>query len=180
MMGVKVYDSVVTGDSPMKTKIENKDWIFVDIQGYKVNRNRFMCKEICLIDGIGTFYSIIKSWYPFKKLLFWYKRQIEWITKHFHGLIYECGSLRINEMRKIVYSRLLDKIVIVKGAEKVEWMKYLFRNYGEIDCRNIKYFDYAMSGFRNTTYDLCGVMYDWSKCHCSLSNAKKLQEIAKF
>lgn len=165
----------------METEKENEEWVFVDIQGYKVNKNRFMCKEFCLISGNETFHAIVKSWYPYKKLLSHYKRQIDWLTNYFHGLQYDCGELHINELTNIVYPKLVDKIIIVKGFQKIAWMKYIFRKHGDINCRNIENLNYEPSELTNEVYTVCdfhNARYNWSKCHCAMSNALKLEDIS--
>lgn len=92
-----------------------------------MNKNRSMCKEFCLVDGDETFHAIVKSWFPYKKLLGHYKRHIEWLTNYFHGLNYECGNIHMDELKKIVYPKLVGKVVIVKGREKTERIQYMFR-----------------------------------------------------
>lgn len=163
-------------------KNENEEWVFVDIQGYKVNKNRFMCKEFCLIDGTETFHAIVKSWYPYKKLLSHYKRQVEWLANHFHGLKYDSGDIHIDELTKNVYPKLADKIIIVKGDEKIKWMEYIFRKCGEINCKNIEKFDFDMTLEQSgQEYEVCSYhnsWYGWRECRCAMSNAQKLQDIS--
>lgn len=174
-------DTAIELPECIETKIENEEWIFVDIQGFKVNKNRFMCKEFCLIDGDETFHAIVKSWYPYSKLLNHYKRQIDWLTNHFHALKYDCGEMHINELTNIVYPKLENKIVIVKGFEKIGWMKYMFRKYGDISCRNVENLNYDMSESSNGEYTVCefhNAQYGWGQRHCAMSNAKKLKYIS--
>lgn len=165
----------------METKIEDEDWVFVDLQGFKVNKNRFMCKEFCLISGDETFHAMVKSWFPYKQLLSHYKRQVGWLTDYFHGLMYDFGDMHIDEMTKIVYPKLVGKIIIVKGDEKIKWMKYIFRKYDDISCRNIEDFNYEMSQQSDMKYAVCGyhnARYGWRKCRCAMSNALNLQDIS--
>lgn len=162
-------------------KHENQEWVFVDIQGYKVNKNRFMCKEFCLVDGDETFHAIVKSWFPYKKLLGHYKRHIAWLTNYFHGLNYECGNIHMDELKKIVYPKLVGKVVIVKGREKTEWIQYMFRKYGPIACENIENFDYDMSEYSSHQFSACEFhkeRFGWMQSHCAMKNAYKLQDIS--
>lgn len=157
-----------------------EEYVFVDIQGFKVNKNRFMCKEFCLIDGAETFHAIVKSWYPQEKLLSHYKRQIDWLAKFFHGLTYECGDMHIDELTKIVYPKLVGKTVYVKGIDKIKWMQEIFRKCGEINCKNFEDLDYEMN--HEIDYVTCKyhrvTVCKWRQHRCAMSNALKLQDIS--
>lgn len=186
MMDVEMSnpDTIMESQNCMEAKIEDEEWVFVDLQGYKISYSRFMCKEFCLINGQEKFHAIVKSWYPYNKIMSLYKRQIEWLSKNFHKLDYNCGDLDINELTKLVYPKLLGKVVIVKGADKIKWMKYIFRKYGDISCRNIEDLSYEMSDqWNGNNYALCeyhNALYGWSKCHCAMSNALKIQDISNI
>lgn len=165
----------------IEPKNEDKQWVFVDLQGFKVNKNRFMCKEFCLVNGDEIFHAIVKSWYPYRKLLSHYTRQVDWLTDKFHGLTYDCGDIHIDEMTNIVYPKLMDKIVIVKGAEKVKWMRYIFRKHGDISCGNIEDLNFDMCIDSKEEYAVCNyhnARYGWSKCQCAMSKALRLQHIS--
>lgn len=160
-------------------KTEREEWVFVDIQGYKVNKNRFMCKEFCLIDGDEMFHQIVKSWFPFNKLLYHYKRQIDWLTNFYHGLKYDSDGMHIDELTRLVYPKLADKIIIVKGFEKIKWLKYIFRKHGDIVCRNIEDLDFDMS--EQSCYQRCDqhdAWYGWREYRCAKSNALTLRDIS--
>lgn len=182
-MDIDMCDLTSMGTSEsVEMEVEYVEWVFVDIQGYKVNSNRFMCKEFSLVNDTETFHAIVKSYFPYKKLLGHYKRQINWLTNHFHGLKYECGDMHIDELTKIVYPKLANKIVIVKGTEKVKWMQYLFRKHGDIICKNIEDFNYDMSQ-PDENYALCeyhNALYGWHKCQCAMANALKLQDMSNM
>lgn len=122
-----------------KTVYENL--VFVDVQGFKTYRERFICKEFCLISDDDFYHAIIESPYAFKKMPMFYQRQAKWLTKHFHGLTYDCGDVHMIQVIQKAYPKMMGKVVVVKGVEKVIWIKYMFRNCGEIECINFEDLD---------------------------------------
>lgn len=119
------------------------NFVFVDIQGFKTYCERFICKEFCLVsdDKDDFYHAIVKSPYAFEKVPSFYKRQVKWLTKHIHGLTYNCGDVHMIPVIQDTYAKLMKKIVIVKGVEKVKWIKHIYRNCGEIDCINFEDLD---------------------------------------
>lgn len=114
----------------------SRNFVFVDVQGFKSYRDRFICKEICLVSDEDFYHAIIYPPYPFEKMPAHYKRQAKWLYKQFHGLTYDCGYVHMIQVIQDVYPKLMKKTVVVKGAEKVKWIKHIFRNCGEIECLN--------------------------------------------
>lgn len=114
--------------------------LFVDIQGFKTYRERFMCKEFCMVsiadEDDDWYHALIKAPYPYRKMSAFYKKQAKWLYKHCHGLEYGCGDVHLLSVIEDTYTKLMDKVVIVKGQEKVKWLKHMFRNCGEIKCLN--------------------------------------------
>ena len=172
-------DTIMEWSDCEQSKVAFEKWVFIDLQGYKVNKNRFMCKEFCFINEDEKFHAIVKSWYPYGKLLIHYKRQIYWLANHFHALDYESGDMDIQELTEIVYPKLVDKTIIVKGFDKINWLKYIFRNYGDLNYRNIEDLDYDVD---ETEHEMCAYHQErtgWGKRYrCAMSNALKLQDIA--
>lgn len=112
-------------------------FVFVDIQGFKTSRNRFMVKEFCLIDGDFVYHALIKSTQPLESMSNFYQRQANWLIREYHGIRFEIGDIHVNELKKL-YPRLQNKTVFVKGMQKITWMQYIFRDCGEIKCENIE------------------------------------------
>lgn len=122
------------------------DYIFVDLQGFKTYGNRFICKEFCLVDNEYTFHTLIKSPYIFDKIPSHYKRQAHWLTNFHHGIAYDSGDSHIITVIQSLYYRFENRRVAVKGDEKVNWLKYMFRNCCcEIECINFDDMDYDHS-----------------------------------
>lgn len=171
-------------ENALTDSIEPVEWVYIDMQGFKVNKNRFMCKEFCLISSDETFHAIVKPWFSYKKLLSHYKRQIDWLTKYYHGIDFESGDMHIDELAEIVYPKLTGKIAIVKGNEKMQWLQYIFRKHGEIRCRNIEEFNCdEINDQTHESHALCeyhNARFGWSQCRCALSNTLKLQIISNI
>lgn len=157
-------------------------FVFIDLHGFKAPRGRFICKEICCVDDNSVFHALVKSSYPFNKLNSYCKRQANWLTKYFHGLTFDCGDTSIDSVLNIVYPKIIEKTVIVKGIEKVPWVKYMFRHYGYIECINIEDLDYDREAARfSEPYDICAYhneVFGWKEGPCALSGALKLKDIA--
>lgn len=120
------------------------NFVFVDIQGFKTYGERFICKELCFVseeDDDDFYHAIIKSPYPFEKVPSFYKRQAKWLIKFVHGLTYDCGDVHLIQVIQDTYAKLMNKIIIVKGTEKISWMKHIYRNCGEIQCLNFEDLD---------------------------------------
>lgn len=81
-------------DQNQSDKILN-DYVFVDVQGFKGNHNRFICKEFCLIDGVDVFHELIRSPFPLNRLSAHLRTQANWLTRNFHGLNFEDGDLHV-------------------------------------------------------------------------------------
>lgn len=113
-----------------------RNFVFVDIQGFKTYRDRFICKEICVISDEDFYHAIIQPPYDFEKLPSHYKRQANWLYNQFHGLAFDSGKIHMIQVIQDVYPMLMSKTVVMKGTEKIKWIKHIFRNCGEIECIN--------------------------------------------
>ncbi|RYX87318.1 hypothetical protein EON73_01635 [bacterium] len=165
-----------------ETKAETQDFVFVDVQGFVARKNHLICKEFCLVSDDDKFHAIVKSPYRFGRLPEYYRRQAEWLTRFHHGLAYDSGDFDLIDLLQTVYPKLIGKKIIVKGAQKIDWLKYMFRNCGEIDCVNIEDMGYCKSLHENVNvHDFCDYHHckRWRKWHCAMENALKLQEIVK-
>lgn len=155
--------------------------VFLDVQGFRTFNHRFIVKEICLsdYDDDEIFHAIIKSPYSFNKLNGYYQRQAEWTTRFCHGLTFDSGDMSIIELLEKVYPRIKDKQVIVKGAEKLRWLRYIFRKCGEIHGSNVDDVAEISKECDEKMYDICDYhneVFGWEPCRCALSTVLKLKE----
>lgn len=166
-------------DSSEENSLLDYNYIFVDLQGFKTYRNRFICKEFCLIDNEYTFHTLIKSPYIFNKIPAHYKRQAYWLTNFHHGLLYESGDCNIIEVIEKLYTRFQNRKVAVKGSEKIKWLQYMFRNCCEIECVNFDDLDYDHSLERLKSQKICKFHADnLIQPVCALRNVLLMQDIS--
>lgn len=171
---------------PMEIDIDDKSincakYIFVDVIGFR-NKKRFICKEFCLIDGDFEYHAIIKPPYSFKKLLSCYQRKAQWEIDHYHQLKYDMGSINSIELVTNTYERLTKKKIIVENAQKIRFLKYIFRNCSELDCLSIEDTGFDMTLQSDEPYRICDYhnnVFGWKKCHCATATALKLKEITE-
>lgn len=154
--------------------------IFVDIQGFQSRDSTFICKEFCLVSGDDVYHAVIKSPFPFGRLPGVFRNQAKYTARHIHGLTWDCGDVHWLDVLQTAYMKTLGKIVVVKGDQKVKWLRYLFRNCGEINCVNMEDWGYCKSVHLSTEmHEICNYHYhNYSiKWRCAKEQALKLQEI---
>lgn len=105
---------------------------FVDLQGFKIESNIFIVKEIAVLTQNTLFHDVIKSPFPYWNLNCRDKKQMIWLAKNYHGLSWSAGSISMTELRRIIRPilRYISKIY-VKGEEKVKWLHDI------LDCSEI-------------------------------------------
>lgn len=101
---------------------------FVDVQGFKDNSNRFILKEIAVLTSNSSFHDVIRSPFSIEHLNEKRRRQTEWITNNYHGIKWSDGTMSMTELRKIIKPMLHHKIIFVKGAEKVQWLRFILED----------------------------------------------------
>lgn len=157
------------------------EFVFIDLQGFKTHGNRFICKEFCLVDGDYLYHAIVKSTYPLEKMSSNYKRQAKWLTECYYRLTFDCGDIHISELKEKIFPEIQNKTVLVKGEEKVKWLKDIFRSHGLIDCINIENLDYDLTLRKPEAHNMCAyhkIEFRWRKDGpCAMRNALMLQNI---
>lgn len=157
------------------------DYVYVDVQGFKTYQERFICKEFCLVDGDYKFHAIVKSPYSFHKMPYKYQRQAHWLIKHHHGIKYEDGDIIAMDLKTEIFPKLMNKTILVKGNEKVDWLKNMFRHFGEIRCINIEKMGFDLTVEQSEPFEICSYhkkIPKWKQCTCAMSTALLLQDLA--
>lgn len=159
-----------------------KDFVYVDIQGYRRPKNYLVCKEFCLLDDYGyEYHAIVKPSIPLKRLPSHYRRQAEWVLNNHHKIQYSHGDVDPFELRDRMYPKLQNKIIWVKGEDKIRWLKYMFRNHGEIECFNIDSMDFDISLKPDEPFEVCDyhdyLYYGTKQGPCALSSALLIQDL---
>lgn len=117
----------------------SQEIIIVDIQGFKDANNNFIIKELAL----ATLYNsitqsyLIKPPYSFNYLTEEEKEQTRWLEKN-RGIYWSEGYIDHREFKRLIVPYLIDKIIFVKGREKVNWIKELcsFCNPVDLEEKN--------------------------------------------
>lgn len=160
----------------------HKEYVYVDIQGFKRPKNYLVCKEFCLLDDNGyKFHALVKSSIEFKKLPSHYKRQAIWLMNNHHRISYDCGDVDPFDLREQMYPKLQDKIILVKGSEKIRWLQYMFRHFGELECLDIDSLGFDMMLKQKDPYNICEYhnrIFGWTSGPCAMSNALLIQDLA--
>lgn len=158
-----------------------EDYVYVDIQGYRRPKNYLVCKEFCLLDGY-KYHAIVKPSIPLKYLPAHYKRQAEWVLNNHHKIQYSHGDVDPFDLRDQMYPKLQDKVILVKGEDKIRWLKYMFRKHGEIDCLDIDSMDFDKSLKQDEPYEVCDYhdyyYFGSTQGPCALSTALLIQDLA--
>lgn len=106
----------------------NDDKIFIDLQGFRGNHNNFIVKEVAMVTDHDYFSFIVKPPFHISKLTKDKRRQTHWLTKHFHGLRWEDGTVPYNNLKHIFYRNTKDICrIYVKGMVKQEWLENILK-----------------------------------------------------
>lgn len=116
------------------------DTIFVDVQGFKDFRNKFILKELAIATFDCTHVFLIKPPFPYKLLRLEEKKQVNWIQRN-RGIYWNEGYINYADISKLIIPFLENKCILVKGLEKIEWIKEF--------CENCKIVDLGEKGCPN-------------------------------
>lgn len=117
------------------------DLAFVDLQGFVCDyNNTFAVKEICILTKNIRLHEFVKPPFPFCELNSHFKKQAKWLENFYHGLNWNLGYISSQELQRTILPILKDKIVLVKGVKKVNWMKDIL-NDDKIFCFNLEDID---------------------------------------
>lgn len=151
--------------------------VFADVQGFKSSKDKFVIKEICFLNEDFKIHEIIRRPFSLNHLTFTYRKQVKWLINNHHGINWNDGTTSMSELKKEV-NLIANKvdIVLVKGTEKVQWIKNIFPE--DIVVRNIE-------NYQNTS-DFHASANVFKRCpnhkannsshHCALQNALLLQK----
>lgn len=158
------------------------DFVYVDVQGFRTYRNRFICKEFCLVDGDYIFHTFVKSPYSFNKMPQYYQRQANWLINRHHGIKYDYGDMDAMNLKQQIFPKLKDKTIIVNDScHKIHWLKYMFRHFGEINVIDINTLNFDRNLRSSDPYAICDYhnkIFGWKEGPCAMSTALMLQDLA--
>lgn len=165
--------------------ISDMDFTFVDVQGFKIHDGIFVPKEFCLLHKDFEFHTIVKSPCKYTQLSIQHKREADWLTNRYHGLNFNEGTISINALAEFTLEHVKGKVVIVKGIEKVKWVRDIYKKWCNttINCVNIErtdpIFQFQLKSRRNID-DICPyhkLQHRFTSCHCALSHTIDLRKL---
>lgn len=120
----------------------NSNTYIIDVQGFKDKENNFILKELALAADNFTQVYLIKPPFPYSKLTDKDRRQVRWVGKNY-GITWSEGMIGYTEFKSIVQFYFKNKAILVKGSEKVKWVKELcsdcdVTDIGEMGCPNFE------------------------------------------
>lgn len=160
----------------------HNSYVYVDIQGFRKPKG-LICKEFCLVDDNDfKFHAFVKPTVDFKKLSGFKKHQATYLMKHYHKIPYDFGTMDPFDLCDQMYPKLLNKIVLVEGSEKVRWLKYMFRKHGEIECIDINTLNFDTSLKKADPYDICDFhnsVFGWTPGSCAMGTGLLIQDLTR-
>nr|AGQ20236.1 AsIV-cont00134-ORF1 [Apophua simplicipes ichnovirus] len=99
----------------------------VDVQGFKQFNDVFVLKKFAMIavdgDGIEATEFVVKPPYPFDNLSKHHQITNSWLTRNFHGVPWDSGTI-VYEKARMHTCRILQnaRVVYVWGMEKKKWL----------------------------------------------------------
>lgn len=158
---------------------ENVNYVFVDMQGFKSNSNKFIVKEFAALTKNIQFHDIIKSPCPLIYLDANHQKQINWLTRNYHGLEWNHGFINISELRRTIIPIFDNKTVYIKGVEKKQWLQQIL-GYDSHICEiiNLETFGCAVQLNKNNqdiyrNFHACKnhkASNHQNNCHCAFRN----------
>lgn len=155
---------------------------FVDVQGFKIKANQFVVKEICIVAGNVLFHDIITSPCKYEELSTVDQTNCKWLEKNYHGIKWMDGNTTQKKLQKRIESILSETIVLVKGLEKIKWIKEICGNT-KLICLNIEDMDCNLKFSKpicNDNIDNVDCTHhkgirNTNQCHCALKNVNSMK-----
>lgn len=109
--------------------------VIIDVQGFKIENNKFIVKEFAAYDGKNICHYIFKPPFPMRMLPSNLYKQAIWLTENHHGLNWKDGFVPLHQFPAILqYVTSKSDGIYAKGKEKVEYLqKYSSKPVFELD-----------------------------------------------
>lgn len=122
-----------------------KQYLVVDLQGFKDYKNDFIVKEFALANNEYTKMFLVKPPFAYSELTPVEKKHVNWIEKN-RGIFWREGFIDMHEFKKVIKPYLQNCEIFVKGSEKIQWVKDICKecnvtNVEEMGCPNLKTLD---------------------------------------
>lgn len=98
--------------------------IVIDVQGFKVESNKFVVKEFAAYDGKKISHYVFKPPFRMDLLPPYLQQQAFWVTDNHHGLRWEDGFVPLHKFSEVIQqvTNAGDR-VYVKGKEKADYIR---------------------------------------------------------
>jgi len=98
--------------------------LVIDIQGFKVENNKFIPKELAAFDGFKICHYVFKPPFEIGYLPPELYKQAQWLTKNHHCILWNEGYTPVHKFSEII-KNLTEKVdnVYVKGKEKSDFIR---------------------------------------------------------
>lgn len=98
--------------------------LILDVQGFKVEKNKFIAKELAAYDGKKTSHFIFKAPFRLDYLPPVYHKQATWLMNNHHCIRWEDGFTPLHKFGEIIkwLTHRVD-VFYVKGREKTAYIK---------------------------------------------------------
>ena len=104
----------------------------VEFHAFTDNNNRFIVKELAVVGDSYRCQVIFKPPYSIDQLNSKVRRTTRWLSRHYHGIPWDEGSVPYNESL-ITALCIPFKSIYTKGREKAEFLRQFHPNVREVD-----------------------------------------------
>lgn len=100
--------------------------VFVDLQGFIGEKNRFIPKELAAFNGHQVYHYIFKSPFPFRKLKENLQKTAKWLMMNHHCIDWGTGITPLCYFKSMFLEVIKSAdIIYVKGKEKANFLRKL-------------------------------------------------------
>lgn len=98
--------------------------LVLDVQGFKLENNKFIPKELAAYDGNKICHYVFKPPFDIRFLPSHLRKQADWLMKNHHSILWNDGFTPIHKFSNIM-KNLTEQVdqVYVKGTEKMQYIK---------------------------------------------------------
>lgn len=98
--------------------------LVLDIQGFKIEKNKFIVKELAGFNGEKICHYIFKPPFPFDMLSPDIQKDAKWVIEKYHSIQWDEGVTPLHRFNTIL-TDLVGKAdrIYVKGKEKAEYIR---------------------------------------------------------
>lgn len=129
----------------------------VEFQGFKDNNNRFIVKELAITGDSFQCHLLFKPPYNFEKLNSKMRRTARWLTRHYHCIRWEDGTLPYDE--NLIRTLCMPfNIIYTKGNEKADFLQMFHSNVRDVSVISIEKCNVrCMHPLHGSTHDKCAL-----------------------